>query len=106
MRIAVPVTGTRHERDGASDLFTGPDGVLRVSAAFADGAVRPALTTTGNGADGRGARGPIPFHRVYEAESVRLGPGQAVPFRHPARSRAPGGTMTVAVETISEGRAK
>ena len=106
VRIAVPVTGTRHERDGASDLFTGPDGVLRVSAAFADGAVRPALTTSGNGADGRGARGPDPVPSRLRGRERPAGSRPGVPFRHPARSRAPGGTMTVAVETISEGRAK
>ena len=77
VRIAVPSTGTRHRLDGTWDRFTGPDGTLRVAASFAGAAVRSTLEATGSGAAGRGARGPIPFHRVYEADEVSLGPGHS-----------------------------
>jgi hypothetical protein len=76
VRIEVPVTGTRYESLGAWDRFAGPDGALRVSAVFPDATVRSILQSSGDGPAGRGARGPIPFHRVYEAENVRLGPGR------------------------------
>lgn len=79
VRIELPATGTRQQLDGASDRFSGPEGVLRVWAAFPDADVRSSLQASGDGAAGRGARGPIPFHRAYEAENVRLGPSQ--PFR-------------------------
>jgi hypothetical protein len=77
MRIAVPATGTRHRQDGAWDRFTGPDGTLRVTASFTGADVRSSLEATGGGAAGRGARGPIPFHRVYEADEVILAPGRS-----------------------------
>jgi hypothetical protein len=76
IRIAVPVTGTRHLLAGGEDRFSGPDGVLRVGASFADAGVRVTLQASGDGAAGRGARGWIPFHRVYEAENVPLSPNQ------------------------------
>jgi hypothetical protein len=77
VRIAVPVTGTQHRLEAGWDRFTGPEGTLRVAASFAGADVRSTLEATGSGAAGRGARGPIPFHRVFEADEVSLGPGHS-----------------------------
>jgi hypothetical protein len=45
--------------------------------------VRTSLQASGDGPPGRGARGPIPWHRVYEARDVPLAPGQ--PWRSEIR---------------------
>ncbi len=82
LRIAVPVTGTRHESEDGGDRFSGPEGVLHVAASFPAG-VRASLQASGDGPSGRGARGPIPWHRVYEARDVPLAPGQ--PWRSEIR---------------------
>jgi len=76
LRLAVPVTGTRHQRSGGADRFTGPDGILRVAARFTGAPVASTLQATGDDRAGRGARGPIPLQRVFEAQDVRLGPGR------------------------------
>ena len=77
VRIEVPVTGTREEHAEPADRFTGPEGTLRVSASFPDAPVRSVLIASGDDRLGRGARGPIPLRRAWEAENVRLGPGQS-----------------------------
>jgi len=83
LRIAVPVTGTQHAAEGAVDRFSGPDGVLRIDASFGGLEARASLEATGDGASGRGARGPIPFHRVYEARNVTVTPDR--PLRYEIR---------------------
>ena len=51
---------------------------IRVSA---DWPLKVSLLTTGGGPLGRGARGPIPQHLAYEAESFRLAPNVAAHWR-------------------------
>ena len=77
VRIAVPVTGARCETAGEADRFAGADGVLRVVASFSEEHMRASLQASGDGPAGRGARGGIPFHRVYEAEDVRVAPDRS-----------------------------
>jgi hypothetical protein len=59
--------------DGAQ--LTGGAAPLRV-AVNAPWPVVRLMQATGDGPLGRGARGPVPLHLVYEARDVALAPGQ------------------------------
>jgi hypothetical protein len=56
------------------------DGALEVRV-NADWPLKVSLLTTGNGPLGRGARGPVPLHLVYEAEGLRLIANRAARWR-------------------------
>lgn len=89
--VAVPTTAPQSEvefsREGQRwDHFESSEGVLSV-AATTDWPSKVSLLSTGESALGRGARGPIPLHLVYESRDLRLDPNK------PARWR-----MTIKVE--------
>lgn len=73
-RCAVPVTATRYEVQIESgkrwDRFSS-EGTLELNAA-ADWPVRISALATGDTALGRGARGAIPLHLIYEANDLIL----------------------------------
>ena len=50
-------------------------------AAIADWPLKISLTATGDGPLGRGARGPIPLHLIYESGNLQLEPGKPVHWR-------------------------
>ncbi|HEX7314051.1 MAG TPA: hypothetical protein VF297_09015 [Pyrinomonadaceae bacterium] len=81
-RVAVPTTAARSEVgfDGGQrrDRFVSNDGTLEVSAT-ADWPLTVFVQAAGGGALGRGARGGLPLHLVYEAHDVSLKAG--VPAR-------------------------
>jgi hypothetical protein len=78
-RVAVPATGSewRTEIAGANrtDHIEGPEGRLSISVTASDWPYATHVRATGAGADGRGARGAIPLHLMFEATDVRLEPG-------------------------------
>jgi hypothetical protein len=77
--VAVPVTGSRAtmavQNGVRTDTFAGAEGRLAVTVVHADWPYTIGVRATGNGADGRGARGPIPLHLELDARSVTLEPG-------------------------------
>ena len=83
-RVAVPTTAARSEVsfDGARrrDRFISNDGTLEVSAT-ADWPLTVSMQAAGGGALGRGARGGVPLHLVYEARDVRLKAGEPARWR-------------------------
>ncbi len=83
-RLAVPTTAARSEVnfDGGRrlDRFVSDDGSLEVSAT-ADWPLNVSVQAAGGGALGRGARGGVPLHLVYEARDVSLKAGEPVRWR-------------------------
>ena len=57
-----------------TDTFDGVDGRFVVSVPRIDWPSTSSLRATGNAADGRGARGAVPFH--LEIDSRNLAPGE------------------------------
>ncbi|HEX8118776.1 MAG TPA: hypothetical protein VF521_15980 [Pyrinomonadaceae bacterium] len=83
-RVAVPATASRNEvvseGGGRRDRFVSDGGTLEVSAT-ADWPLAVSLQAAGGGATGRGARGGVPLHLVYEARDIRLKAGQPARWR-------------------------
>lgn len=83
-RVAVPVTGSVStvsfakgiRTDTFSDAGTA-GGYLSVTLPRVDWPYTIDIRATGNGADGRGARGPVPFHLEIDARDITLRPGAA-----------------------------
>lgn len=82
--VAVPTTAARDEvsfeQAQRRDLLDARDGALKVSmsADWHADALKVSLVATGNGALGRGARGAIPLHLVYETRDLHLVAGRPV----------------------------
>ncbi|HEV2860552.1 MAG TPA: hypothetical protein VGX48_06080 [Pyrinomonadaceae bacterium] len=83
-RVAVPTTAARAEvlfdSGRRRDRFVSDDGTLEVSAT-ADWPLAVSLQAAGGGALGRGARGGVPLHLVYEARGLRLKAGEPARWR-------------------------
>ena len=83
-RVAVPTTAARSEVSfdaaGRRDRFVSDGGTLEISAT-ADWPLAVSVQAAGGGALGRGARGGVPLHLVYEARDVSLKAGQAARWR-------------------------
>lgn len=82
--VAVPTTADRNEM-----LFVGPqrwdslatpESTLAV-AAKTDWPLEISLLATGGTAPGRGARGPIPLHLIFESRDLKLAPNQGAHWR-------------------------
>jgi hypothetical protein len=86
--VAVPTTATRSEVvfDAVSDAarrvdrFTSGEGALEVFAS-ADWPLSVSLVAAGDGPLGRGARGPVPLHLVYESRDLKLAAGGEARWR-------------------------
>jgi hypothetical protein len=83
-RVAVPTTAARSEvlfdATGRRDRLVSDGGTLEVRAA-ADWPFSVSVQAAGGGALGRGARGGVPLHLVYEARDVSLKAGTAARWR-------------------------
>jgi hypothetical protein len=77
-RMAVPATGSRWttsvDQGRRTDTFYDIDRPLAVTLTKADWPVSIAVRATGNGADGRGARGAIPLHLELDARDLTVLP--------------------------------
>jgi hypothetical protein len=86
--VAVPTTATRSEVvfeavSGAEqrvDRLTSGDGALEIRAS-ADWPFGVSLAAAGGGPLGRGARGPVPLHLVYETRDLKLAAGREARWR-------------------------
>jgi hypothetical protein len=82
--VGVPTTATQSEvaisHEQRWDIFRSDTGTLKV-AAKASWPLNISLMATGDSALGRGARGAIPLHLVYESREMRLAPGKPLHWR-------------------------
>ncbi|HEX8138093.1 MAG TPA: hypothetical protein VF544_10920 [Pyrinomonadaceae bacterium] len=84
-RVAVPTTATVSATEFANgqrrDRLEADDSILEVEAT-ADWPLKVSVLATGDGPLGRGARGPVPLHLVYEARGpLRLRAKERVGWR-------------------------
>ena len=61
--------------------FESPDGMLEAAVPTADWPLSESLLAPGNGALGRGARGAVALHWVFESRDLRLEPNRSVHWR-------------------------
>ena len=80
-RVVVPTTNTTTETTNDGALLTGGSAPLRVAVDAPWLRLTPRVQATGNGPLGRGARGAVPIHLVYEARDVRIAPGQRLTWQ-------------------------
>jgi hypothetical protein len=80
-RVVVPTTNTTTETTNDGVLLTGGSAPLRVTVTTPWPQVTQRAQATGNGPLGRGARGAVPMHLVYEARDVRIAPGQPLTWQ-------------------------
>src|SRR6266536_2000659 len=84
-RLAVPTTATQVEtklvHNIRADRFTFNEGILEVKMLEASFPMTTRLFATGNGLLGRGVRGAIPLHIIFESSVLRLDPGNQLSFR-------------------------
>jgi hypothetical protein len=80
-RLVVPSTATTTEETADGVLLTGTSAPLRVNVMTPWPLPARRVQATGNSPLGRGARGPIPLHLIYEARDVRVTPGQPVTWQ-------------------------
>ncbi|HYJ48197.1 MAG TPA: hypothetical protein VEV81_16410, partial [Pyrinomonadaceae bacterium] len=82
--VAVPTTfprvGVEFAHGQRLDRFESSDSTLSTTAT-ADWPLEVSLLATGNSALGRGARGAIPLHLVYESSDLRLAPNKPTRWR-------------------------
>jgi hypothetical protein len=82
--VAVPTTASSYQVEFRSgerwDRMKGTDATLAVNAT-ADWPLMISLKATGDGLLGRGARGSIPLHLIYESSNVQLKPDKPAHWR-------------------------
>jgi hypothetical protein len=83
--IAIPTTASRSnlvEREGRLwDRFESADGTLEVSTPSADWPIAKSVTAAGDLAVGRGPRGGLPLHLMFESRELRLEANRPVRWR-------------------------
>jgi hypothetical protein len=82
--LAVPTTSQSNEvlfeNGQRRDVFKIDEGTLEVTA-VSNQPIRTSLQVAGNSVLGRGARGPVPLHLIYEINKLRLSAGQPATLR-------------------------
>jgi hypothetical protein len=86
-RVIVPTTNTAVEQTSEGALLTGGSAALRVAVTIPWPQLTSHVEGTGNSPLGRGARGAVPLHLVYEARDVRIAPGQPITWQMTLRPR-------------------
>lgn len=80
-RMVVPTTNMSATTTDAGVFVDGPGTRLRISMTRPWPEVSVRVEATGNSPLGRGARGAVPLHLVYEARDVRIAPGQPLTWQ-------------------------
>lgn len=82
--VSVPTTDARSEVSFEAgrrvDRFTSGEGALEVSAS-ADWPLSVSLSAVGDGALGKGPRGAVPLHLIYESRDLKLAAGREARWR-------------------------
>jgi hypothetical protein len=100
-RLVVPTSATSAEETGTGTLVAGPNGQLSVAVTTPWASILRRVHATGDSRLGRGVRGPVPLHLIYEAPGVSLTPGQPVSWQLTLR---PGDPERVALRGVDVGR--
>jgi hypothetical protein len=79
---------TQFSNQARSDVLESSEGQLTVRLVSADWPVEITLLATGDSVLGRGARGPIPLHILYQARNLHLHSAQAVHWIYRIRTSA------------------
>jgi len=79
-RVAVPTTASTSSTVRDVTTLSAANGDLRVSVTT-PWPTEISVRATGNGVLGRGARGAVPLHLMYEARDVRIAPGQPLTWQ-------------------------
>lgn len=83
-KLAVPTTHTHVETSLSNnirvDRFSSEAGSLEVKMLSASIPVTTRVFATGDSPLGRGVRGPIPLHLVFESKNLRVQPGKPIRF--------------------------
>src|SRR5262245_4987718 len=79
-RVVVPTTNVVGEDTSDGMLLTGGQAPLQITIS-APWPLTRRLQATGDGPLGRGARGAVPLHLMYEARDLALAPGQPVTWQ-------------------------
>lgn len=83
--VAIPTTAAACIPSTQENLrwnrFESPDGALEAAVPTADWPLAESLIAAGDGALGRGARGAVPLHWVFESRDLRLEPNHPVHWR-------------------------
>jgi hypothetical protein len=87
-RLVVPTSASTAEETRAGTLLAGPNGQLTVAVTTPWASVLRRVQATGDSPLGRGVRGPVPLHLIYEAPGVSLTPGQPVSWQLTLRTVA------------------
>ena len=80
-RMAVPST---HDKVGTTDkktIFSSNSGSLEVEMAAMSFNPRSSIVATGDGPLGRGVRGAIPLHLLFEAQNIAVDPKRPLNYR-------------------------
>lgn len=84
-RLAVPTTSaqveTQWDDNVRADRFTSNEGTLEVKMLEASFPITTKLFATGNSPLGRGVRGAIPLHTIFESNFLHLEAGKQLSFR-------------------------
>jgi hypothetical protein len=91
-RVIVPTTAARlGEASGEARTWLrmeSSDGILEMQSATADWPLQQSLLATGDGPNGRGARGAVPLHLIYESHDLRLAAQRPLRWRLALRAVA------------------
>jgi hypothetical protein len=80
-RLVVPTSASTVEETGNGTLLAGPSGHLTVTVTTPWASILRHVRATGDSPLGRGVRGPVPLHLIYEAPGVKLTPGEPVSWQ-------------------------
>jgi hypothetical protein len=91
-RLVVPTSASIVEETGSGTLLSDAKGLLTVAVTTPWASILLHIRATGDSPLGRGVRGPVPLHLIYEAPGVSVTPAQPVTWRLTLRMVAEGMT--------------
>lgn len=80
-RMAVPSTHDKVENTDGKSKFSSSAGSLEVEMSGTNFNPRASIVAAGNGPLGRGVRGAIPLHLLFEATNINIGPQTPIKYR-------------------------
>jgi len=87
-RMAVPSTHDRFEITDGQFQFASNTGALEIQMYATNFNPRSSIAATGNGPLGRGVKGAIPLHLVFEAQNIIVSPDKPLTYKLSLRPRS------------------